>query len=728
MKIKKRKNLDSKITTVILVAVVLLVILTLRIAYIQFIKGDEYTKKAYAQQFSGSVIPATRGTIYDADGNVMAISVTAKQVTIDPSLIQQYDQVEEAIDGFARILNIDRSELREKVTANSKFREIARKVENEVAEDLQTWVKENKIKGVYISDDIKRYYPNNELACHVLGFTGRDDQGLVCGVEVAMNTYLSGTPGKITSAVDSKGNELPYEEETRIEPQDGNNVKLTIRGSIQEITENAIKEAAKKWNVMEGCCAIVMEPSTGNILAMASYPNFDLNDPYACPDGYDSEHWTGTSENDINVLSSTVWRNKSLTDTYEPGSTFKTFTAAIGLDNAFVDKDTTVDDSTVWLNNWEINCSHGSHGIEPFSLAVTNSCNAVFARLGLSLGNDLFYNGLRQFGFYEKTGILLSGEANSIIHQNPSDTDRAVAAFGQRLQVTGIQMARAYCAVANGGELLTPNIISEVTDSEGNVIKKYEKTVTRRVMSESNSKELLAMLENVVTSGTGKGAYVAGYRVAGKTGTSETIQSQSTDRYIASFCGIAPVDDPKVVVLVIMDHPDQSIIETAGGTHAAPVAGEIIEKTLEYMGVERRYTETEQQNFLECEWVPYIIDRSYAAGAQELQVKNFKFRVVGELDSEDPAHTRIIGATPQSAYINKNSVITMYVGESMPEKIEQVRVPDLTGLSLADAYVALRELNLSMQCYTSGTVTWQSIPAGTSVDVGSVITLNTNGG
>ena len=728
MKKRKPLNLNSKIAAVLIAAVVLLVLLTLRIAYIQFVKGEEYSKDAYAQQYSGSTIPATRGTIWDADGNVLAVSVTAKQVTIDPTLIQQFDQVEQAIDGLARILNIDRATLRTKVTADSKYREVARKVENEIGEEVREWAKENNMKGIYVTDDIKRYYPNNNLACHVLGFTGRDDQGIVCGVEVAMNSYLQGTPGRVISAVDTRGNELPYSEQTRIEPQDGYNLKLTINSSIQKIVQTVMEETARKWGVEEGCCAIVMDPSNANILAMYSNPDFDLNNPYECPEGYDSEHWEGTNENDINILSTTVWRNKCLTDTYEPGSTFKTITAAIGLDNAVVDRNTMVNDANVYLGNWEISCSHGSHGIEPFHAAVTNSCNAVFARLGLTLGNEVFYNGLREFGFYEKTGINLSGEANSIIHQNPTDTDRAVAAFGQRLQVTGIQMANAYCAVANGGELLVPNIVSEITDSEGNVIKKNEKTVKRRVMSENNSKELLSMLESVVAEGTGKGAYIAGYRVAGKTGTSETLETESSDRYVASFVGIAPVDDPKVVVLVLMDHPNQSIIEAAGGTQAAPAAGEIIERTLEYMGVERRYTDAEQAGFLDCEWVPYIIDRSYAAGAQELQANGFKFRVVGELDPEDPAHTKIIGATPQSAYINKNSVITMYVGEEMPEKIEQVTVPDLHGMSVADAYVALRELNLAMKCYTPGRVIAMDATPGTTVDIGTVITLTTNGG
>ena len=527
MILKTTSKVKKKIAIVCVAVTVLLVILAGRVAWIQFVRGKEYTKLAYEQQNSGRTIPATRGTITDANGNVMAISVTARQVSVNQTMIKTQGQKLKDVEGYQKKLPTSwqnfwgQSPSRFwKIQSTGRYKEIARKIDVELADQIQEWIDEEKIKGVYIDEDVKRYYPNNELACHVLGFTGRDDQGLVCGVEVALDNYLQGTPGRIISAVDSLGNELPYAEETRVEPQNGNNVRLTIDATIQSIAEDVLEATTAKWNVSEGCAAIVMEPSTGNILAFASNPNFDLNHPYACPVTADPSAWTGTSAEDVEFLSSTVWRNKCLTDTYEPGSTFKAITAAIGIENGVVTPESTVDDSNLNMAGWEISCwKDGGHGTEKFKTAVENSCNAVFAKLALKLGNETFYNGLKTFGFYDKTGILLSGEAGSIIHTSPADIDRAVAGFGQRIQFTPIQVARAYCAIANGGYLLTPNIVSEVTDSRGNVITRYDKEVERQVVSESTAKQVLALLEGVVTTGTVHNAYVAGYRVAGKTGT-----------------------------------------------------------------------------------------------------------------------------------------------------------------------------------------------------------------
>lgn len=735
MILKTTSKVKKKIAIVCVAVTVLIVVLAGRVAWIQFVRGSEYTKLAYEQQNSGRTIPATRGTITDANGNVMAISVTARQISVNQTMIKTQGEKLKDVEGYqkkiadklAEFLGTEPQPILEKIQSTGRYKEIARKIDVELANQIQAWIDEEKIKGVYIDEDVKRYYPNNELACHVLGFTGRDDQGLVCGVEVALDNYLQGTPGRIISAVDASGNELPYAEETRVEPQNGNNVRLTIDATIQSIAEDVLETTTAKWNVSEGCAAIVMEPSTGNILAFASNPGFDLNHPYACPITVDPSSWTGTSSEDVELLSSTVWRNKCLTDTYEPGSTFKAITAAIGIENGAVTPESTVDDSNLNMAGWEISCwKHGGHGTEPFKVAVENSCNAVFAKLALKLGNDTFYNGLKTFGFYDKTGIMLSGEAGSIIHTNPADIDRAVAGFGQRIQFTPIQVARAYCAIANGGYLLTPNIVSEITDSQGNVITRYDKEVERQVVSESTAKQVLAMLEGVVTTGTGHNAYVAGYRVAGKTGTSETIETTQTDRFVASFCGIAPVDDPKIVVLVMIDHPDQRIATASGGRQAAPAAAEIIEKTLEYMGVERRYTEQEQSNFLAQSPVPKLTDKSIAEAIASLDSVGLKCKVVGDYTEGEEHKTKIVQQMPaEGIIVNRNSQVILYVGE-VPETKTTVKVPDLVGSSLADAYVLLKERGLSMIAKQTGTVISQSIEPGTVVEEGTIVTLELN--
>ncbi|MBE7056936.1 MAG: PASTA domain-containing protein [Ruminococcaceae bacterium] len=732
MILKTSPKVKTRIVILCLIVSALLVALLVRVAWIQFIRGEEYTKLAYEQQNSGRTIPATRGTIKDSEGNVLAISVSARQVSVNQTMIktqgEKLGDVEayqkKIADKLAEILELDSEEVLAKIQTTGRYREIARKVEVDVANKIEAWKDEEKIKGVYIDEDIKRYYPNNELAAHILGFTGRDDQGLVCGVEVALDSYLAGTPGRVIAAVDSLGNELPYAEETRVEPQNGNNVELNININIQAICEEVLQETAAKWNVTEGCAAIVMDPNEGKILAMASNPSFDLNNPYACPEGMDPTLWTGHTAENVEVLNSTVWRNKCLTDTYEPGSTFKAITGSIGVEYGIVNKDSMVDDGDLFLADWQIGCwKDGGHGIVTFASAVKNSCNGVFARLALDIGNDIFYKGLENFGFYQKTGVLLAGEANSIIHTNPTEIDRAVAGFGQRIQVTPMQMIRAYCAIANGGYLLTPQLVNEVTDQDGNVVIRYEKEVERQVISEATAKEMLAMLEGVVTTGTGHNAYVAGYRVAGKTGTSETIETDATDRFVASFCGIAPVDDPQIVVLVMIDHPDQRIATASGGRMAAPAAAEIIERSLEYLGVERRYTEEEKSNFLLQSQVPDLAGKNVAEAIWALESRGLQGKIIGEYSGEDAYKTKVVGQMPAPHIIlNRNSEVVVYVGEE-PETRPTVKVPDLVGCSLADAYVILGEKGLGMIAKQSGTVISQSIASGTDVELGTVITL-----
>ncbi len=696
-----------------------------RVAWIQFVRGAEYQKAAYEQQNTGRMIPAMRGTIYDRNGNVLAISVTASQININQQTILKEGKEkgdvtayqEKVAKGLSELLELDYDGVLKKVQSSGRYKEIVRKIDVEEGDKVKAWIKENKIKGVYVDSDVKRYYPYNSLACHVVGFTGRDDQGLVCGVEVALDSMLAGKAGRIVAEVDASGNELPFEEVTRIEPQNGYNAMLTIDVTIQAMVEQALEQAVIDYGLLSGAACLVMNPNTGDIYAMASNPYFDLNRPYDCPAGMDPSEWTGNTSESVQQLSSTVWRNKTLTDTYEPGSTFKAITTAAALEESIVTAQTMVSDSPLSLAGWTIRCwrKANDHGTETFAKAVANSCNPVFAKVSLKLGINKFYQYIESFGFREKTGILLSGEATSIFHNNPTELDMAVTAFGQRVQITPIQLATAYCAIANGGNLMKPRIVKELTDSDGNVVKRYGTEVIRQVLSKDTANEVLSLLEGVVDGGTGSNAYVPGYRIAGKTGTSQTTESETTGRYIASFCGIAPVDNPQIVLLLVLDHP--TIGSASGGTQAAPIAGNLMERILEYLDVERRYTEGDKDQMLVKYYTPSVAQKTVGEAISALKKEGFTYKIVGDTTDENAV---VLEQMPRAdVQVAKGSVVILYT--SQVEEKQQVKVPDLTDYTLEEVYNTLLALGLNMQANSKGTVVSQSIKHGTYVDIGSVI-------
>ncbi|MBE7058663.1 MAG: PASTA domain-containing protein [Ruminococcaceae bacterium] len=728
---------DDKITgksvAVCVAVMALLAVLLFRFAYFQFIKGDYYTKKAYTQQNSWRTISAKRGTITDRNGNVLAISVSSYLVNVNQKIIHDNptkgltaEQYQEKIArGLSDFLNMDYNQILEKIKSTGRYKLIAEDIDLEVGEKIKAWIKEEKIKGVYVDEDTTRYYPNGNLASHLIGFTGKDDQGLVCGVEVALDSMLTGTDGRIITAVDAAGNELPYDEVTRLDPVDGYNAVMTIDATIQSMVEKALKETIQQYNVIKGGAIVVMQPDTCDVLAMASYPDFNLNDPYAAPPGVDENTWVGNSTEDVTKLYETVWRNKALTDTYEPGSTFKTITAAMGVEEGKVNKNSIVSDAYLDLSGWQIHCwrKYNDHGSETFADAVKNSCNPVFSRLALDLGLPKFYEYIESFGFKNKTGIVLSGEANSIFHTNPTEIDMAVTAFGQRVQITPIQLATAYCAIANGGKLMQPRIVKEITDSNGIVVKSYESQVVRQVISESTSKQVMEMLEQVVASGTGSNAYVSGYRVAGKTGTSQTTTSETDGRYIASFCGVAPTDDPEVVILVMLDHPaPEDGSAASGGKHAAPVAGDLIEKILTYMEVEKRYTEVDSNSMMVKKYVPNVSNMTVDKAIEELKSEGFSY-VLADADSDaDLSSLRVEEQIPRSnSYVMSGSSVVIYTSSESPKRT--VTVPNLVGYSLAEAVDVLKNIGLNVHAKNIGTVVSQSIPEGTVVNRGSVIEL-----
>ncbi|HEY5585597.1 MAG TPA: penicillin-binding transpeptidase domain-containing protein, partial [Ruminiclostridium sp.] len=516
-------NLKKRLLTVLGIFTFLTACLVVRIAWIQIANGQEYQQKAYAQQTNDRTISPKRGTIYDRNMKPLAVSGSVETVSANPQVIRDLKlDVDKISSELGTILGMKKEDIKKKLGKNSQYELIKQKIDKDIGSKVRQWKKDNKIEGIFIDEDSKRFYPNSNLAAHVIGFTNIDNDG-IDGVEKIMEQYLKGVPGKILSEVDASGMELNISEEKYIQPQDGSDVVLTIDETIQYFAEKALEKAVSDNNVINGATAIVMDPRNGEILALSSKPDFDLNNPRAAPAGKDATTWKGTTKEEVSYLSKTVWRNKAVVDTYEPGSTFKPVTAAAGLEEGLITPETQVTDATIKVGGWSINCwKPNFHLHETFREGVYNSCNPVFVRLSQLIGIPKFYSYVKAFGFYQKTGIDLPGEANSIIHANPTEINMATASFGQRFQITPIQLIQAYGAIANGGELITPHVVKDVLDDSGNVVKKYEPKVVRKVISRQTSDTLKDILLGVVDVGTGKNARIPGYKIGGKTGTSET--------------------------------------------------------------------------------------------------------------------------------------------------------------------------------------------------------------
>ncbi|MCX7843584.1 MAG: penicillin-binding transpeptidase domain-containing protein [Clostridia bacterium] len=709
----KRRLLASLIIFSLLV-----VALVGRVAWIQIIKGDEFQKMAFQMHASGRIIPPARGTITDRNGKELAISASVWTISVNPSEIRKSKKDPAVIaDKLSEALGMDREKVFGKVTKNSRYEIVQRKVDKEIGDDIRKWMQDNDIKGVYVDEDQKRFYPNRNLAAHVIGFTGADNQGLD-GIEAMMEQYLKGVPGKILSEVDARGRGIPFKEEKHINAENGLNVVLTIDETIQYFAEKALEKAIDDYKILNGAAAIVLDPRNGEILALASKPDFDLNNPTAPPPGFDPKSWKGNTAEDIKTLQETVWRNKTVVDTYEPGSTFKAFTAAAGLEENVIRPDSIVTDATVTVGGWQINCwKPNAHLRETFTEGVYNSCNPVFVRVAQSLGIDRFYKYFKAFGFMHKTNIDLPGEAKSIFHKKPTEVDMATASFGQRFQITPIQLITAYGAIANGGKLMKPQIVKEITDSEGNIVKRFEPETIRNVISRKTSDELKEILEGVVSKGTGKNAYVKGYRVAGKTGTSETTETKTKGRYIASFSAFAPADNPVVNVLVILDHPN--VYPHTGGMIAAPVAGRLIEDTLNYLGVERRYTEEDKKMMAQEVFVPEVRNKTVEEAKKTLAEYGLGFKI----ESNGNNNGVVVDQMPKpNASIPQKSVVVLYTYK--PDKQVMVKVPDLSNKTVYEAAQALADVGLNIKVNGMGTAYEQSHEAGTDVPKGEVITVD----
>ncbi len=694
----------------------LVIALLVRLGWIQIVHGDMYQQMAFDQQNSGIEITARRGTIYDRNGKELAVSASVETISVNPQEIRNSQKDKDYLAGkLAEILNMDKDDIVKKLSRKSRYERIKRKVDKEVGDKVRGWVKEEGIEGIYVVEDAKRFYPNRNLAAHVIGFTGADNQGLD-GLEATMDKYLKGVPGKILNGVDAGGRELPFGEEKHIDPQDGLNIVTTIDETIQYLAEKAIDKAITDNNVLRGAMAIVMDPRNGDILALTSKPDFDLNNPWGPPPGVDESTWKGNTVDDIKKLQETVWRDKAVADTYEPGSTFKAITSAAGLQEGVINPDSPVTDRTVTIGGWNINCwKPNAHGNETFREGVYNSCNPVFVRLAQSLGIERFYQYVRAFGFYDKTKIDLPGEAKSVFHKNPTEVNMATASFGQRFQISPIQLITAYGAIANGGKLMKPRLVKELTDSDGNTVRKFEPEVVRTVISKQTSDTLKDILEGVVSEGTGSNAYIKGLRVAGKTGTSETLQTKSQGRYIASFMAFAPADNPVMSLLVILDHPN--VYPHTGGMIAAPVAGKLAEDILTYLQVERKYSEKDKEMIKPDTSVPDLTNVSLEDAKKLLKEAGLEYEIVNKGNTNG---TVVMEQMPKpNAIVPSGTVVLLYTYK--PEKELTVKMPDVLNKSVDEAEEALSRAGLNIKVTGMGTSVKQAYPPGTIVKKGNIV-------
>lgn len=680
------------------------------------IRGAELQEKAFQQQNSNREITPKRGTIYDRNGNKLAVSTSTERIAVNPQELPEGEEEKEKIaEGLALILEMDKEDVFNKINKNNRYQDIKRYVSKDVGNQVRQFRSENNIKAIYVDEDSKRAYPNNNLAAHVLGFVRYDNQGLE-GIEEVMNKYLKGVPGKILSEVDARGRQTPFFEEKRIEPQNGLDVVLTIDKDIQYIATRELEKAIDDNKVLKGGAVVIMDPRNGDILAMVSKPDFNANNPRACPPGEDADIWNGTTEEDIKKLYDSVWKNKSLVDTYEPGSTFKAITIAAGLEEGVIDLDDHTNDYPYEVQGHTISCWRSPpHGEQTLREAVYNSCNPTFVKIGEKLGISTFYKYIRSFGLYDKTGVPLSYEGETNFHKNPTLINMATTTFGQRFTITPVHLVNSYCVIANGGNLMKPRLVKELRDNEGNVVEKFEPEVIRQVISKETSNTMRELFEGVVSEGTGRNAYVKGYRVAGKTGTSETLQEGV---YIASFAAFAPADNPVIAILVMLDHPTGH--SYYGGQIAAPVAGKIIEDTLDYLNIERRYTEKDEEMMAEEVFVPDIRDKTINEAKLVLREYGLDYRIEGDDSSGD---IKVKEQTPKPGIvISKQSTVIVYTYN--PENKKTVKVPDLTKKTVEEATKALKNIGLNIKINGVGSAISQNVNPGEKVQEGEVIAVD----
>lgn len=725
-----------------------------RLVRLMLIDHEYYESRAIANQTRSTSVTASRGTIYDRNMNVLAASSSVENVFLDPLELKQNGvDIDLLADDLARLLDVS-AEFVKKQASDTKMRYkmLKRKQPQDVCDAVREYLDENGIIGVHLEPDSLRYYPNHEVASQLLGFTNTENKGSE-GLESYYNGRLEGTAGAVITTKGNNETEMLYSFEKYYEATDGESLVLTIDMTVQRALEKQMQDAVDRYDVRNGAFGIVMDADTGEILAMATLGGYDPNDyleifdetqnallselydaAEACAEG--SEERSAAFEVYNNAVAAArlkQWRNRCVSDGYEPGSTFKVITLAAALDSGKVTVNDTfycggaekIEGRSQVLNCWR----HAGHGSETTAQTLQNSCNIAFAHIGLKMGGDIFYDYCRAFGLMETTGIDLPGEASGVFHTRERLANTATygtsyltsTAFGQSVKPTPLQLVRAVAAVVNGGYLLEPYIVSEVLDGDGNVVERNGRTVVRQVISEETSATMCELLESVVTEGTAKNGRVVGYRIGGKTGTAEKLdQGKSTDEKIVSFIGVAPMDDPKYVVLVALDTPNSAAGQyISGGVMGAPTVAAVFEDILPYLGIEPDYSAEELYRVNVV--MPGVMGMTEREAAKTLAESSLEYRLIGN-------GSTVVGQIPGAGkLVPGRSTVLLYTDDSMPT--ERVRVPELRGMTATEATQALSDCGLYLQA--KGTdrktrhvlVTAQSIEAGAEVERGTTVTV-----
>ena len=714
----------------LIMGILMFVLLFFRLYDLQITRHEELQGKAVSQQTRRTVVTASRGTIYDASGNILAISASAETIILSPLEIDQAVNSkttpvswtkDSLAAGLADILGKDAASIRKRMeNTESQYEVIQLRAEEDVAAKVRAYVDENDIVGVHLVADSKRYYPYGSLAAQVIGFVGTENTGLY-GLEAYYEEELEGQNGLVISAKDKAENDMLYTYEQYFAAKDGGDLTLTLDATIQYYLEKGMESMLDKFSAANGAAGVVLNAKTGGIMAMASYPNYDLNDFSTVQDKTLLER-IERKESTLADMQLLQWRNKALNDTYEPGSTFKILTLAAALEEGVVDETTTVNcGGSVTISGQTIHCSNkNGHGLQTLVQSVGNSCNPAFINYGLRVGNEKFYQYMESFGLMNTTGVDLGGEAVGVFASPSSFTqlDLACYAFGQNFTVTPLGLIAAQAACVNGGYLHTPYLVERITDSEGSVVYRHDDTPVRQVISEETSATVRECLEYVVASGTGKNGQVAGYRIGGKTGTADKGQ---TGDVVVSFLCFAPADDPQVIMLITMDTPSRATgVYVSGGNMVAPTASSVMSEILPYLGIEPSYSAEELLGMDTT--VPNVIGMSVDEAKAKLKERVLSCRVEGDGDT-------ITDQTPAGgAIIPGKSVVILYANEK--KSTDKCIVPTLLGRTPSEANTVA--VNAGLLIRFSGTtgsesssirVLSQNLEAGTEVDAGTVITV-----
>ena len=696
------------------------VLLFTKLYHWQITEHDDLQSVAVRQQTLRTTVEASRGTIYDRNGTILAMSASAETIFISPKEILENEQDQELIaDGLAEILGLDAEDILKKMEkTTSQYEELVKKADDELADKVREFINENDLKGIFLRPTSKRSYPKGTLASQVIGFT--NDLGGAMGLEATYDDVLTGESGMVVTARDRDGRAVLYQYDQYFDAENGCDLQTTLDTTIQYYLEKGVQELEARFGTGKGATGIVMDVNTGAVLAMASLPTYDLNSPSTI---YNDFLTAGMTEEQIienaTDLRNRQWRSKAINDTYEPGSTFKTLTLAMALEENVVDLNTgfycggntTIEGQKIWCSK------RTGHGQQDLSTAFANSCNPAFINIGLRIGNAKFYQYMKDFGLTEKTGIDTTGEASGFVNKEIEYSTLALAcyAFGQNFNVTPIALLAAQCACVNGGYLYTPYLVEQITDQDGNVVSKHDPTPIRQVVSEETSALVREIMENEVTSGTGKNGQVAGYRIGGKTGTADKVGGN----VIVSFVCFAPADDPQVMMLLTLDEPNKwTGTYVSGGNMVAPIANSVMSEILPYLGIEPSYTAEELVGADKT--VPNVIGLGKDAAVEKLAVSGFTCRTVGDGDA-------VTDQTPVGGAIVPNSAeIILYLGAE--KSTEKCIVPNVVGDSAATANQKIVNAGLIMGVSgatnaSSSTVRAisQSVDPGTEVEAGTVV-------